>query len=114
MRVSFREPLKMPVHIKAPTMSEEMVLVPKAELERLQKLDESIKQKKNKRLQILHEKAVANPDIERKKALERYYRNKDQINARRKETREKKKAAAAAASAGDTSAPPETNPPDSM
>jgi hypothetical protein len=80
-------------------MSEELITIPKAEWERLQKIEadlpallEKTKQERDKeRLQELSQRNKENPEEQRKKALKRYYRSKDEINAKRREAYKKKK-----------------------
>ena len=46
------------------------------------------------RFAMLHEKEKANPEPHKKKVLENYHKNKEEINARRREAYKAKKAAA--------------------
>lgn len=69
------------------------VLVPLERLRALEALEADIpnmlekvrKETDKERLARLHEKAKANPKEASQKALKRYYKNKDEINARRRE-----------------------------
>ena len=45
------------------------------------------------RFAMLHEKEKANPEPHKKKVLENYHKNKEEINARRREAYKAKKAA---------------------
>ncbi len=81
--------------------TEEMVLVSKAELERLRKLEtdmpvmlEKAKEEEQKEALVrLHQRDKENPEGARKRALKRYNRNKDEINAKRREAYKAKKEA---------------------
>jgi hypothetical protein len=77
----------------------EMVLVAKEELERLQKIAnempaviDKVKQERDKeRLKELSQRHKENPEEHRQKALKRYYKNKEEINAKRREAYKLKK-----------------------
>jgi hypothetical protein len=77
----------------------EMVLVSKAELERLRKLEEElptvvekVKQERDKeRLKELSQHHKENPEEHRQKVLKRYHKNKEEINAKRREAYKKRK-----------------------
>jgi hypothetical protein len=82
-------------------MSDEIVMISKKELERLQKLEADLpamlataKEERDKeRLAKLRQKEKENPEPHRKKALERYHKNKDEILAKRREAYRLKKEA---------------------
>ncbi len=101
--------------------TEEMVLVPKAELERLRKLEadmpaiiDGIRNETTKeRLAALHKKQKENPEKHREQSKKRYELKKEEILAKRKETYQRKKAAKAAEAALACSGAVE-NPPDSI
>jgi membrane protein involved in colicin uptake len=84
----------------------EMVLVEKAELDRLRAIVnempaviERVKQERDKeRLKELSQRHKENPEQHRQNALNRYYKNKEEINAKRREAYKKKKAAEQTAS----------------
>jgi hypothetical protein len=80
-------------------MSDEIVMISKKELERLQKLEadlpamlEAAKEEERKdALTRLHQRDKENPDAARARAIKRYNRNKDEINAKRREAYHLKK-----------------------
>ena len=84
--------------------SEEMVLVSKAELERLRKLEADmpaiIEKAKHEggmdRLKVLNQRNKENPELHRQKSKEYYELKKDKILAKRREAYKLKKAAQAA------------------
>jgi len=67
------------------------VLVPIERLRALEALEAKIKESRNERLLLLREKEKANPEPHKKKVLENYHKNKDEINARRREAYKAKK-----------------------
>lgn len=83
---------------------EETVIVSKAELEELRKLKADLpaiinKAKEDERkdaLTRLHQRDRENPEMARERAIKRYNRNKDEINAKRREAYRLKKEAEAA------------------
>lgn len=84
-------------------MSDDMILVSAARFKELEALEASIPAMLEKshgngwkdRLKILDAKRKADPEAYSKHKLEQYHKNKDAINARRRELRKLKKAAAA-------------------
>jgi altronate dehydratase len=73
------------------------VLVPIARLRELEALEEKIKTTRKERLMLLREREKKDPEPHKKKVLENYHKNKEAINAQRREAYRLKKAAAAAA-----------------
>jgi hypothetical protein len=79
--------------------SDEMILVRKAEYERLKKLEGELpaviaktkEERDRERLKELSQRHKDNPDEHRQKALKRYYKNKEEINAKRREAYKNKK-----------------------
>ena len=69
--------------------NEEMVLVSKKRLEAL----EALEKKQLEYYTKLRQKQQENPEAHAKEALERYHKNKETINARRRELYKKKKEA---------------------
>jgi len=75
------------------------VLVPIERLRALESLEASLPdiiekakaERDKEKLQILRDKEKANPEPHRKKVLENYHKNKDEINARRREAYKLKK-----------------------
>jgi hypothetical protein len=61
-------------------------------------------EKKKERLKKLHQLNAENPEIHAKKMLEKYHKNKEEINAKRREAYRLKKEAAAKAAAADPTA----------
>ena len=57
-------------------------------------------QRDKERFAMLHEREKANPEQHNKKVLEKYHKNKDEINARRREAYKAKKLATTAVGAG--------------
>ncbi len=98
-----------------------MVLVSKAELERLRKLEadmpaviDAVRNETTKeRLAALHKKQKENPEKHREQSKKRYELKKEEILAKRKEAYQRKKAAKAAEVANVCSGAVE-NSPDSM
>jgi hypothetical protein len=90
----------------------ELVTIPRAELERLQKLEAElpliIEKAKEEggmgRLKLLHEKQKENPEKHREKAMKRYNLKKEEINAKRREAYRLKKS-------GEIRLPAQTNSP---
>ena len=78
------------------------VLVPVERLRALEALEASLPDmlarakvdRDKERFAMLQEKEKANPDPHKKKVLENYHKNKEEINARRREAYKAKKAAA--------------------
>jgi hypothetical protein len=85
----------------------DMVLVPAARLKELEEIESHLPELIEKarveggmdRLKMLHEKRKADPAADSKKALERYYKNRDDICAKRRAAYKAKKEAAATVSA---------------
>jgi len=81
------------------------VLVPLERLRALEALEaemptriaKALKDRDAERLARLHAKQVADPEPHKKKVLENYHKNREEINAKRREAYKAKKAAAAAA-----------------
>ena len=76
-----------------------------AALEKLEKdlpviIAKAIADREKDKLDALHAKRKAEPEKYRKSVLEKYHKNKEEINARRREAYRKKKEAAAAGGAG--------------
>ena len=77
------------------------VLVPVERLRALEALEASLPdmlarakaERDKERFAMLHEKEKANPEPHKKKVLENYHKNKEEINARRREAYKAKKAA---------------------
>jgi hypothetical protein len=75
------------------------VLVPIERLRALEALEASLPhiiekakvERDKEKLQMLRDKEKANPEPHRKKVLENYHKNKDEINARRREAYKLKK-----------------------
>ena len=61
------------------------------------RIEAALKQRDAEKLARLHAKQVENPEPHRKKMLEKYHSNKDEINARRREAYKRKKEAEKAA-----------------
>jgi hypothetical protein len=86
----------------------EMVLVPAARLKELEEIESHLPELIEKarieggmdRLKVLHEKRKANPADDSKKALERYYKNREEICAKRRAAYKAKKEAAATVTTG--------------
>jgi Zn-dependent metalloprotease len=74
-------------------MSTETVIVPLERLKQLEALEADLpniiaKAKKDRdaeRLQLLHAKQKENPEPNKKRVLKNYHKNKDEINAKRRE-----------------------------
>jgi hypothetical protein len=81
----------------------ELVTVSAARLRELEALEASIPtllektkaERDKERLTILHEKQKANPEPNKKRNLENYHKNKEEINAKRREAYKLKKEAKA-------------------
>ena len=92
----------------AATAETEMVTIPAERLKALEALEADLpniianakKEYSKERLQALSDKHKANPEAHRKHVLEKYHKNKEEINAKRRE-RYKERKAAAAAGAGE-------------
>ncbi len=77
----------------------ELVTIPRAELERLQKLEAELpsiivkaKEEESKdALNRLHQRDKENPELARQRATNRYKLKKDEINAKRREAYKQKK-----------------------
>lgn len=94
------------------TKSNEMVYVPLERLKALEALEADLpniiekakKDKDTERFRLLHEREKDNPEPHRKKVLENYHKNKEEINAKRRERyKAKKEAEKAAGGAGSES-----------
>jgi hypothetical protein len=78
---------------------QEIVMITKEELEELRKLKEdlpniiqhAIKTTQAERLSNLHQRAKNDPASEREKALQRYHKNKEEINSKRRKAYKEKK-----------------------
>lgn len=85
--------------------TEEMVMIPASRLRELEAIEANLPTLIEKvraeggmdRLKMLHEKRKADPAAESKKALDRYYKNREEICAKRRAAYKAKKEAAAAA-----------------
>lgn len=73
------------------------VTIPAARLAELEAIEAKYKSRNKGRLIMLRERQKANPDTNRKRALDRYHEKRDEINARRRELRRQKREAEAAA-----------------
>ena len=69
------------------------VLVPLERLRALEALESKVKESRKDRLVLLREKEKADPEPHKKKVLENYHKNRDEINARRREAYKLKKEA---------------------
>jgi hypothetical protein len=69
------------------------VLVPIERLRALEALETKVKDSRKDRLVLLREKEKADPEPHKKKVLENYHKNRDEINARRREAYKLKKEA---------------------
>jgi len=69
------------------------VLVPLERLQALEALEAKVSEQRNQRLATLREKEKADPEPHKKKVLENYYKNKDEVNKRRREAYKLKKEA---------------------
>lgn len=67
------------------------VLVPIERLRALEALESKVIDARNERLIALREKEKTDPEPHKKRVLENYYKNKDEINARRREAYRLKK-----------------------
>jgi len=67
------------------------VLVPLERLRALEALEAKVTEQRNQRLVSLREKEKANPEPHKKKVLENYHKNKDEVNKRRREAYKMKK-----------------------
>jgi electron transfer flavoprotein alpha/beta subunit len=98
-------------------MSDETITIHKKEYERLQKLEAELpamleaakKERDKERLAKLRQKEKENPEPHRKKVLERYHKNKDEILAKRREAYRRKKEANQNSS-GSSFSDPEKSP----
>lgn len=90
------------------TSSNEMITIPIERLKALEALEADLpniiaKAKKdhdNERFKMLHEKEKANPEPHRKKVLDNYHKNREEINAKRRERYKAKKEAEKVAAGG--------------
>lgn len=69
------------------------VLVPVERLRALEALETKVAEQQNQRLTVLREKEKADPEPHKKKVLENYHKNKDEVNKRRREAYKQKKEA---------------------
>lgn len=91
----------------AATAETEMVTIPAERLKALEALEANLpniianakKEYDKERLEMLSAMHKANPEAHRKKMLDKYYKNKEEINAKRRERYKERKAAAEAAAA---------------
>ena len=60
-------------------------------LRALEALETKVTEQRNQRLSILREKEKADPEPHKKKVLENYHKNKDEVNKRRREAYKQKK-----------------------
>jgi hypothetical protein len=67
------------------------VLVPLDRLRHLEALEAKVSEQRNQRLSALREKEKADPEPHKKKVLENYHKNKDEVNKRRREAYKLKK-----------------------
>ena len=67
------------------------VLVPLERLRQLEALEAKVTEQRNQRLASLREKEKADPEPHKKKVLENYHKNKDEVNKRRREAYKMKK-----------------------
>lgn len=67
------------------------VLVPMDRLRQLEALEAKVTEQRNQRLASLREKEKADPEPHKKKVLENYHKNKDEVNKRRREAYKMKK-----------------------
>ncbi len=94
-------PFKSQYIAKTSMADKEMITIPKEEYEELLKLKadlpamlEKAKEEEQKEALVrLHQRDKENPEGARKRALKRYNRNKDEINAKRREAYKAKKEA---------------------
>ena len=85
----------------------EMVTISAARLAELLKTETRFKARAHANIDSLREKYTPPPEVHAKRMLEKYHKNKEEINARRRERyRLKKEAAAAAAAAAAGPKPP--------
>lgn len=90
----------------APAAATDMVMISAARLAELLKTETRFKAKAHANIDSLREKYTPPPEVHAKRMLEKYHKNKEEINARRRERyRQKKEAAAAAAAAAGPNPP---------
>ena len=77
--------------MSAPSDISGCVLVPLERLRALEALEAKVSEQRNQRLSVLREKEKANPEPHKKKVLENYHKNKDEVNKRRREAYKLKK-----------------------
>jgi len=82
-----------------------LVSVPLERLRALELLETKVKTKATERLELLRKRERENPEPHSKKVLEKYHKNKEEINAKRREAYKAKKEAERVAKLGSGSSP---------